>query len=133
MPKGRQVECQGPEASWESLRRCHRRPEIHPKTMLQIPRNNPTRLKKHHIFLVFTIGIQMHAILCLIITLPTVFTVLLTSPQEDFCTFDGGFLFATLSSLSLLRRLSGLQKLISCSTFFKKGFPGKDYSRTRNT
>jgi hypothetical protein len=67
-----------------------------------------------------------HAILRLIKTFPTVFTVLLSSPQEDLCTFDGGILFATLPSLSLLRRLLGLQKLISSSALFKKGFPGKD-------
>lgn len=62
----------------------------------------------------------MHAILRLIKPFPTVFTVLLPSPQEDLCTFDRGIFFATLPSLSLLRRLSGLQKLIMSSALFQK-------------
>src|ERR1700678_2244881 len=43
--------------------------------------------------LIFTIGVQMNAVLCLIITFPTVSTIFKSSPHEDLCTSGGGILF----------------------------------------
>src|ERR1700678_1778196 len=92
-----------------------------------------TSTPKGGYLLIFTIGVQMNAVLCLIITFPTVSTIFKSSPHEDLCTSGGGILFATLPTLSLLRRLSHLQPFISLSALFEKGFPGSDCNGTSGT
>src|ERR1700678_1903176 len=71
--------------------------------------------------LIFTIGAQMNAVLCLIITFPTVSTIFKSSPHEDLCLVGGFF-----SRLSRLCRCLGVSRIFSRSflsrRFSKKAF-----------